>query len=181
MVYSSICKLTGDARLVSLQPKWTFQLQLGIGEGRGSPPQSSCLENPLDRRAWWATVHGVTKSQTRLANTWYRSFLRGFKTWKWASSCVFLLHSDSRQPSGGPSPPCDIRMMQGEGQVRDVCLQLSSAVMGGCKPRTEPHSSQKMNPVSANLIYSQNSVPTAYCKLPEYKCGAGRHKVVCRF
>ena len=36
------------------------------GEGNGNPLQYSCLENPMDRRAWWATVHGVTKSQTRL-------------------------------------------------------------------------------------------------------------------
>ena len=33
-------------------------------EGNSSPLQSSCLENPRDRGAWWATVHGVTKSQT---------------------------------------------------------------------------------------------------------------------
>ena len=32
------------------------------GEGNGNPLQYSCLENPMDRRAWWATVHGVTKS-----------------------------------------------------------------------------------------------------------------------
>ena len=31
-----------------------------------SPLQYSCLENPMDRGAWWATVHGVTKSQMRL-------------------------------------------------------------------------------------------------------------------
>ena len=31
------------------------------GEGNGNPLQYSCLENPMDRRAWWATVHGVTK------------------------------------------------------------------------------------------------------------------------
>ena len=36
------------------------------GEGNGSPLQCSCLENPVDRGAWWATVHWVTKSQTRL-------------------------------------------------------------------------------------------------------------------
>ena len=36
------------------------------GGGHGSPPQGSCLENPMDRGAWWATVHRVTKSQTRL-------------------------------------------------------------------------------------------------------------------
>ena len=32
----------------------------------GNPPQYSCLENPMDRGAWWAAVHGVAKSQTRL-------------------------------------------------------------------------------------------------------------------
>ena len=34
------------------------------GGGHGNPLQYSCLENPKDRGAWWATVHGVTKSQT---------------------------------------------------------------------------------------------------------------------
>ena len=33
------------------------------GEGNGNPIQYSCLENPMDRRDWWATVHGVTKSR----------------------------------------------------------------------------------------------------------------------
>ena len=34
-------------------------------EGNGNPVQESCLENPMGRGAWWATVHGVTKSQTQ--------------------------------------------------------------------------------------------------------------------
>ena len=38
------------------------------GEGNGNPLQYSCLENPMDGGAWWATVHGVTKSRTRLSN-----------------------------------------------------------------------------------------------------------------
>ena len=38
------------------------------GEGNGNPLQYSCLENPMDRGAWWATVHRVTKSQTRLSD-----------------------------------------------------------------------------------------------------------------
>ena len=39
------------------------------GEGNGNPIQYPCLENLLDRGAWWAAVHGVvTKSQTRLSN-----------------------------------------------------------------------------------------------------------------
>jgi len=36
------------------------------GEGYGHPLQYSCLENPMDRGAWWATVHGATKCQTWL-------------------------------------------------------------------------------------------------------------------
>ena len=36
------------------------------GGGHGSPLQYSCLENPMDRGAWWATVHRVAKSRTRL-------------------------------------------------------------------------------------------------------------------
>ena len=38
------------------------------GGGNGNPVQYSCLENPMDRGAWQATVHGVVKSQTRLSN-----------------------------------------------------------------------------------------------------------------
>ena len=38
------------------------------GEGNGNPLQYSCLENPMDRRAWWATVHRVAKSQTQLSD-----------------------------------------------------------------------------------------------------------------
>ena len=38
------------------------------GEGHGSPLQYSYMENPTDRGAWQATVHGVTKSQTRLSD-----------------------------------------------------------------------------------------------------------------
>ena len=36
------------------------------GEGNGNALRYSCLKNPMDRGAWWVTVHGVTKSQTRL-------------------------------------------------------------------------------------------------------------------
>ena len=38
------------------------------GEGDGNPLQCSCLENSMDGGAWWATVHWVTKSRTRLSN-----------------------------------------------------------------------------------------------------------------
>ena len=38
------------------------------GEGNGNPLQYSCLENPMDRGVWWATVHRVPKSWTRLSD-----------------------------------------------------------------------------------------------------------------
>ena len=40
--------------------------QVYTGGGQSNPLQCSCLENPTDRGAWWATVHRVAKSQTRL-------------------------------------------------------------------------------------------------------------------
>ena len=41
-------------------------LERSPGEGNGNQLQYSCLENPMDRGAWWATVHEVAKSRTRL-------------------------------------------------------------------------------------------------------------------
>ena len=38
------------------------------GEGNGTPLQYSCLENPMDQGAWWAAIHGLTKSRTRLSD-----------------------------------------------------------------------------------------------------------------
>ena len=38
------------------------------GGGNGNPLKYSCLENPMDREAWWATVHGASKSQAQLSN-----------------------------------------------------------------------------------------------------------------
>ena len=58
-------------RLKRLPPMWeTWVRSLGQedlpGEGNGNPVQYSCLENPMNRGAWQATVHGVAKSQTQL-------------------------------------------------------------------------------------------------------------------
>ena len=52
---------------LSLHPFFIL-LAWNIGEGNGTPLQYSCLENPMDGGAWWAAVHGVTKSQTRLSD-----------------------------------------------------------------------------------------------------------------
>ena len=46
-----------------------FQMKYGtFGEGSGTPLQYSCMENPMGGGAWWAAVHGVAKSRTRLSD-----------------------------------------------------------------------------------------------------------------
>ena len=52
----------------SFIPSFLKNLHTVLGEGNGNPLQYSCLENHIDRAAWWATVHGVAKSQTQLSN-----------------------------------------------------------------------------------------------------------------
>ena len=51
-----------DVRETGLIP----ELRRSPGEGHGNPLQCSCMENPMDRGAWWTLVHRVPKSQTRL-------------------------------------------------------------------------------------------------------------------
>ena len=43
--------------------------EVPLEKGTAIPSSILCLENPIDRGAWWATVHGVAKSQTRLSNS----------------------------------------------------------------------------------------------------------------
>ena len=57
-----------------------LQLEIIIGEGNGTPLQYSCLENPMDGGAWWAAVHGVAKSQTRLKRLSSSSSSRDYRT-----------------------------------------------------------------------------------------------------
>ena len=47
---------------------WVGSVGVLFGEGNSNPLQYSCLENPMDGEAWWATVHGVTKSRTQLSD-----------------------------------------------------------------------------------------------------------------
>ena len=62
LVVKNLPANAGDVRDVGLIPG----SGRSPGGGHGNPLQYSCLENPMDREAWWATVHRVTKSWTRL-------------------------------------------------------------------------------------------------------------------
>ena len=53
------------------------------GEGNGNPLQYYYLENPRDRGAWWATVHGVAKSQTRLNDFTFTFHCGNFGVLSW--------------------------------------------------------------------------------------------------
>ena len=64
-VVESTCqsRRPGDSGRVGLIPG----LGRSTGVGNGNSLQYSCLENPMDRRVWWASVHGISKSQTQLS------------------------------------------------------------------------------------------------------------------
>ena len=75
-----------------------------IGEGNGTPLQYSCLENPMDGRAWWAAVHGVAKSQTRLSDTTFTFHFHALeKKMATHSSVVAWRVPGMGEPGGLPS------------------------------------------------------------------------------
>ena len=59
-----------------MQKRWVQSLggEDSPGGENDNPLQYSCLENPMDREAWWVTVHRVTKSQTWLSSIMFKSF-----------------------------------------------------------------------------------------------------------
>ena len=61
------CTVHGVSRSRDTAERLHFHFSLScVGEGNGNPFQCSCLENPRDGGAWWAAVHGVAQSETRL-------------------------------------------------------------------------------------------------------------------
>ena len=74
------------------------------GEGTGDPLQYSCLENPMDRGAWWAAVHGVAKSRTRLSDFTFRFHFRALEKEMATYSSVFAWRIPGMgEPGGLPS------------------------------------------------------------------------------
>ena len=98
------------------------------GEGNGNWLQYSCLRHPMDRRAWWATVLGVAKSQTQLSDSAYKQ--KGPR-----ELSLFLLHEDtlrSWQSERVPLEPCwhpDLSLPASR-TVRNECLLFSHPVYG---------------------------------------------------
>ena len=77
----------GDIKDLGLIP-WSGR---SPGKGNGNPLQYSCPENPMDRGVWWAAVHGVTKSRTRLKRLHTHGFLRETEKLEIYDSCSILI------------------------------------------------------------------------------------------
>ena len=78
--------------------------RLYSGEGNGTPLQYSYLENPMDREGWWATVHGVTKSQTQLSDFTFTFHFHALEKEMATHSSVLALRIPGMgEPGGLPS------------------------------------------------------------------------------
>ena len=74
------------------------------GEGTGDPLQSSCLETPMDRGAWWAAVHGVAKSQIQLSDFTFTSHFHALEKEMATHSSVHAWSiPGTAEPDGLPS------------------------------------------------------------------------------
>ena len=75
-----------------------------LGEGNGTPLQYSCLENPMDGRAWWAAAHGVAKSQTWLSNFTFTFYFHALEKEMGTHSSVLAWRIPGTvEPGGLPS------------------------------------------------------------------------------
>ena len=74
-----------NAGLFTVDKTWKQPKGLSTGEGNGNLSQYSCLENSMDRGAWWAMVHGITKSWTRLSTQH-----KGLSTDKWIQKMLYI-------------------------------------------------------------------------------------------
>ena len=82
-------------------------LERSPGEGHDNPLQYSCLENPMDWGAWWATVHGITKSWTWLSDQHFQiesSILLGFPPSSFGKESVCKAGDPGSIPESGRSP-----------------------------------------------------------------------------
>ena len=73
-------------------------------EGKSNPFQYSCLENPMDRGAWWATVHGVAKSRTqlkRLSTHACTTLIQKVSEKRWSMKERVTAYMSGKQEQGG--------------------------------------------------------------------------------
>ena len=103
------CGVEGDPQargnLLSLKPPLT-RITLGLGLEKVMAPHSSTLawKNPMERGAWWAAVHGVAKSQTRLSDFAFSFHFHALDKETATHSCVLAWRiTGTGEPGGLPS------------------------------------------------------------------------------
>ena len=113
-------------------------------EGNGNPLQYSCLENSTDRGVWWAAVHGVTQSQTRLKQLCMHALGKEMTT---HSSVLAWKIPGTEEPGGLPS--------MGSHRVRQDWSDLAAAAAAK-KPRLGVYCMpcNLLNPLQSHLILS---------------------------
>ena len=94
---------TPEATVYPEMSLWSV-LSKRVGEGNGNPLRYSCLENPMGGGAWWAAVHGVAKSQTRLSDFTFTFHFHALdKEMATHSSVLAWRIPGTREPGGLPS------------------------------------------------------------------------------
>ena len=91
-----------------------------LGEGNGNPLQYSCLENPMDGGAWWAAVHGVTRSGTRLSDFTFTFHFHALEKEMETHSSILAYRIPGMGKPGG-------LLSMGVAQSRTRLTQLSSS------------------------------------------------------
>ena len=91
------------------------------GEGNGTPLQHSCLENPMDGGAWWAAVHGVAKSRTRLSDFTFTFHFHALEKEMGTHSSVLAWRIPGTGEPGGLSSLGSHRIGHDWSDLADVC------------------------------------------------------------
>ena len=98
------CLLPLSRRISMASGRKLYELCNEDGEGDGTPLQYSCLENPMDGGAWWAAVHGVAKSRTRLSDFTFSFHFHALEKEMATDSSVLAWRiPGTEEPSGLPS------------------------------------------------------------------------------
>ena len=104
-------------------------------EGNGTPLQYSCLENPMDRGAWRAAVHGVARSRTRLSDFTFTFHSHAYWRRKWQPTPVFLPgESQGRGSLVGRRPWGRTESDTTEATYTGVYMSLRTVVFSGYMP-----------------------------------------------